>query len=192
MLLCFVHAQAEGVANQTSAHGKQYAFIAWVAGSFAAGAADAVVGSVLNGEAAACKCNYVSIHKQQTLRHVLSKTMARASSCQPGAAPHLFMGQNIRLNAGGSCYQLLATSRFSSMKHNAWIVLHTACGCVPQDVPQAVCIIPSCAMAKSQPGRTCSNVCICDAVRYIRQDWLQLPATRVALHQQSSATCSLR
>jgi hypothetical protein len=65
MLLCLICAQVESVVNQTRAAGKQYAFIAWVIGSFAAGAADAVVGSVLNGEAAACKCNYVSIHARK-------------------------------------------------------------------------------------------------------------------------------
>lgn len=80
-LLFLVYVQIEGVVNQTRAAGKQYAFIAWVAGSFAAGAADAVVGSVLNGEAAACKCNYVSWTAQHTSTQLLSRTTARAPGC---------------------------------------------------------------------------------------------------------------
>lgn len=52
--------QVEGVVNQAALPGREYAFSVWVAASAAAGAADALAGSVLNGEAAACKCNYVS------------------------------------------------------------------------------------------------------------------------------------
>jgi hypothetical protein len=54
------HVQVEGIVNQAALPGREYAFCVWVAASVAAGAADALAGSVLNGEAAACKCNYVS------------------------------------------------------------------------------------------------------------------------------------
>jgi hypothetical protein len=54
------HVQVEGVVNQAAAPGREYAFSVWVAASITAGAADALAGSVVNGEAAACNCNYVS------------------------------------------------------------------------------------------------------------------------------------
>jgi hypothetical protein len=48
------------VVNQAATSGQQYAFIAWAVAAAVAGGTEALVASVLNGEAAALKCNFVS------------------------------------------------------------------------------------------------------------------------------------
>ncbi len=52
--------QVESIVNEAASSGQQYAFIPWAVAAAVAGGAEAVVTSVLNGEAAACKCNFVS------------------------------------------------------------------------------------------------------------------------------------
>lgn len=55
--------QVEGLVNQyASGPAVRYGLAAWVVGSACAGAADAVVASVVNGEAAACSCSFVSVY----------------------------------------------------------------------------------------------------------------------------------